>query len=192
MSDSQAPSVNCVTQLLNRIEAGDGQAAAELFPLVYDELRRLAKRQLAGEKAGQTLQATALVHEAFVRMVGAGQQNAFSCRSHFFSAAAQAMRHILVDAARGKLAIKRGGKLEREAIDIDQVHCERPHEILAVHEALDALASIDPQSAEVVKLHYFGGFSLDEIADVLGVSRSTTNRWWRYARAWLRTEIELH
>jgi len=125
-------------------------------------------------------------------MVGASKQNAFSCRSHFFSAAAQAMRRILVDAARRKLAIKRGGELEREAIDVDQVHCERPDEILAVHEALDALASIDPQSAEVVKLHYFGGFSLDEIADVLGVSRTTVNRWWRYARAWLRTEIELN
>ena len=93
------------------------------------------------------------------------------------------MRRILVDAARRKLAIKRGGELEREAIDVDQVHCERPDEILAVHEALDALASIDPQSAEVVRLHYFGGFSLDEIADVLGVSRTTVNRWWRYARA---------
>jgi len=192
MSNSQTSDVNCVTQLLNRIEAGDGAAATKLFPLVYDELRRLAKRQLASEKRGQTLQATALVHEAFVRMVGASQQNAFSCRSHFFSAAAQAMRHILVDAARRKLAIKRGGELEREAIDVDQVHCERPDEILAVHEALDALATIDPQSAEVVKLHYFGGFSLDEIADVLGVSRTTVNRWWRYARAWLRTEIELN
>ena len=185
-------SPNDITQILDRIESGDPTASSELFPLVYDELRRLAKRQLAGEKRGQTLQATALVHEAFVRMVGASKQNAFSCRSHFFSAAAQAMRRILVDAARRKLAIKRGGELEREAIDVDQVHCERPDEILAVHEALDALASIDPQSAEVVRLHYFGGFSLDEIADVLGVSRTTINRWWRYARAWLRTEIELN
>ena len=179
-----------ITQILYRIESGDPTAASELFPLVYDELRRLAKWQLAGDRRGQTLQATALVHEAYVRMVATSKQSAFYCRSSFFSAAAQAMRHILVDTARRKLAIKRGGGVARDAIDLDQVLCEHPDEILAVHEALDALAMSDPKCAEVVKLHYFGGFSLDEIAELLGVSRTTINRWWRYARAWLRTEID--
>jgi len=181
---------NDITQILDRIESGDPTAASELFPLVYDELRRLAKWQLGVEKRGQTLQATALVHEAFVRMVGASKQSAFSCRSSFFSAAAQAMRHILVDTARHKLAIKRGGGVAREAIELDQILCERPDEILAVHQALDALAVSDPKCAEVVKLHYFGGFGLDEIAELLGVSQTTIKRWWRYSRAWLRAEIE--
>lgn len=179
-----------LTSLLDRLDSGDGQAAAELFPLVYDELRRLAKWKLAEEKAGNTLQPTALVNEVYLRLVGANRQLTFGSRSGFFSAAAEAMRHILVDAARRKLALKRGGEVEREYIEIDRILVQRPNEILDVHQALEALAVHDPQSAEVVKLHYFGGYSFSEIAVLMNVSRSTTNRCWVYARAWLKTTIE--
>jgi len=179
-----------VTNLLDRLESGDGQAAVELFPLVYDELRRLAKWKLADEKTGHTLQPTALVNEVYLRLVGAKRNLTFQSRSGFFSAAAEAMRHILVDAARRKLALKRGGDVEREHIEIDRILVHRPSEILDVHQALEALAAHDPQCAEIVKLHYFGGYSFAEIADLLSVSRSTANRCWVYARAWLKTTIE--
>lgn len=179
-----------VTQLLERMDAGDREAAIELFPLVYDELRRLAKWKLADERAGHTLQPTALVNEAFVRLVGTNLDLKFESRKGFFVAAAEAMRHILVDSARRKLALKRGGKIEREQADLDRILVRRPREILDVHEALDALAEHDPQSAQIVKLHYFGGYSLAEAADLLNVSRSTANRWWVYAKAWLKDRIE--
>ncbi len=179
-----------ITNLLDRLESGDGQAAVELFPLVYDELRRLAKWKLADEKAGNTLQPTALVNEVYLRLVGAKRTLTFESRSGFFGAAAEAMRHILVDAARRKLAFKRGGDVDREYIEIDRILVHRPKEILDVHQALEALAERDAQCAEVVKLHYFGGYSFAEIADLLSVSRSTANRYWVYARAWLKTNIE--
>ena len=179
-----------LTSLLDRLDSGDGKAAAELFPLVYDELRRLAKWKLTDEKAGNTLQPTALVNEVYLRLVGANRQLTFGSRSGFFSAAAEAMRHILVDAARRKLALKRGGDVEREYIEIDRILIQRPNEILDVHQALEALAAHDPQSAEVVKLHYFGGYSFSEIAALMNVSRSTTSRCWVYARAWLKITIE--
>ncbi len=179
-----------ITNLLDRLESGDGQAAVELLPLVYDELRRLAKWKLEDEKTGNTLQPTALVNEVYLRLVGAKRNLTFESRSGFFSAAAEAMRHILVDAARRKLALKRGGDIEREYIEIDRILVHRPAEVLGVHQALEALAEHDPQCAQVAKLHYFGGYSFAEIANLLSVSRSTTNRSWVYARAWLKTTIE--
>lgn len=179
-----------VSQLLIRIESGDAKAASELFPIVYKELRRLANWQMAGEKPGQTLEATALVHEVYVRLVGAQNAAGYSGRKGFFSAAAQAMRHILVDVARKKLAQKRGAEHSRLEVDLSGIQVSNPAELLVVHDALDALTEHDPQAAQVVSLHYFGGFSLAEIAEILGVSRATVNRWWTYAKVWLRTSIE--
>jgi RNA polymerase sigma factor (TIGR02999 family) len=178
-----------VTNLLERIESGDGAAAAELFPLVYDELRRLAKWKLADEKAGNTLQPTALVNEVYLRLVGNHQQLKYESTKGFFVAAAEAMRHILVDAARRKLAQKRGGSAKRENLDLDCFHVERPTEILVVHDALDALAAQDQACAELVKLHYFGGYSMTESAEILNISRSTANRWWTYAKAFLKSQL---
>ena len=178
-----------VTNLLERVHRGDGQAVSELFAIVYDELRRLAKYQLDGEKPGQTLQPTALVNEAYVRLVGSQHDRNFSSRGGFFSAASEAMRCILVDIARQKMAMKRGGDARREQVEVDQILLHSPREILDVHEALEALAQHDTQSSEVVKLHYFGGYSLAEIAELQDLSRSTVNRLWVYARAWLKTYI---
>ncbi len=166
-----------VTQLMMRIESGDARAVGELFPVVYDELRRMARRQLSKESPGQTLQATGLVHEAYVRLVGADPQKKFSGRAGFFAAASEAMRHILVDAARRKLAQKRGGGNAKQDVDVESLVVSRPEEIFAVQEALDALAAHDPQCAEIVRLHYFGGFSLSEISEILEISRATANRW---------------
>jgi len=178
-----------ITQLLDRLDRGDGEAAIELFPLVYVELRRLAKWKLGDERPGHTLQPTALVNEAYVRLVGKNLDLKFDSRKGFFVAAAEAMRHILVDSARRKLALKRGGKIERELTDLDRILVHRPREILDVHEALEALAEHDPLSAQLVKLHYFGGYSLNEIGELMDISRATANRWWVYARAWLKTNI---
>ena len=179
-----------VTNLLDRVHSGDGQAASELFAIVYDELRRLAKYQLDGEKPGQTLQPTALVNEAYIRLAGPNPCQKFSSREGFFAAASQAMRHILVDIARRKLAIKRGGDLSRADIDLDNVEVHRPAEILSVHEALSALEVHDPKAAQIVKLHYFSGLSLAEIAEIQNVSRATAHRYWVYAKTWLRAAIE--
>jgi RNA polymerase sigma factor (TIGR02999 family) len=190
MSAESSPLNDEITQLIDRLELGDGEAAIELFPLVYDELRRLAKWKLADEKAGHTLQPTALVNEAYVRLVGNNLNLQYESRKGFFVAAAEAMRHILVDSARRKLAVKRGGDIEREHPDIDRILVHRPREILDVHEALEALAKHDPQIAQLVKLHYFGGYSLNETAELLDVSRSTAHRWWVYGRAWLKTNID--
>lgn len=190
MSEPQDAPTNCLTQLLHRIESGDGEAAKELFPLVYDELRKIAKRRLADEKAGHTLQPTALVNEAYLRLVGNNPEVRYESRNGFFIAAAEAMRHILVDSARRKLAQRRGGNNKREHMNLDFIEVERPEELLHVHDALDALAVADKQGAEIVKLHYFGGNSLAEIAQMQGVSRATVNRRWVYARAWLKTHIE--
>jgi RNA polymerase sigma factor (TIGR02999 family) len=176
-----------VTRILSRIEGGDPHAAGQLLPLVYDELRRLAAQRLAHEAPGQTLQPTALVHEAFLRLVG-GQR--FDGREHFFAAAAEAMRRILVEAARRKLAVKHGG--DRQRVDLDGQHVPvrpPPDEIVALDEALTRLAVEDPESARIVQLHFFAGLSIKEAAEALGVSRATAYRQWSFARAWLRCAI---
>ena len=180
-----------VTQILNAMEAGDNQAAGQLLPLVYDELRRLASQKLAHEKPGQTLTATALVHEAYVRLVPHAPQAAnFANRRHFFAAAAEAMRRILVENARRKKRHKHGGEWQRVELSLDQpASGGSPEELLALDDALSRLAKEDPQAAEIVQLHVFGGASIDEAADLLGLSRATAYRHWSYARAWLRCEM---
>ena len=178
-----------VTQLLNAIEHGDPRAAEQLLPLVYTELRKLAAQRLAQEKPGQTLQATALVHEAYLRLVDADKADNWNSRGHFFAAAAEAMRRILVENARRKRRLKHGGGREREPAEADIACPERPERLLALDEALDRLAATSPQAAELVKLRYFAGFSNAEAASVLGVSPRKTNQIWAYARAWLREAI---
>jgi RNA polymerase sigma factor (TIGR02999 family) len=179
--------VKDITLLLQRMQHGDAIAADELAPLVYTELRRLAAAKMAREKPGQTLQATALVHEAWLH-VGEG---AFDNRAHFFSAAAEAMRRILVDRARSKLSEKRGGQVEH--IDLDEVEIVAPavqaEEALAVNDALDELAALHPQMAELVKLRYFVGLSFEEAAGLLGTSVTSAKRDWAYARGWLHRKI---
>jgi RNA polymerase sigma factor (TIGR02999 family) len=176
--------VTDVTRLLAAAQRGDKQAAAELLPLVYGELRRLAAARLAQERAGQTLNATALVHEAYLRLVGDQQ---FDGRRHFFAAAAEAIRRILVDQARRKQAARHGGLREREDVDFDKVAAPAPDgELLALHEALDRFGEQHPEKAELVKLRYFAGLTADQAAAALGISPSTADRHWAYARAWLR------
>jgi RNA polymerase sigma factor (TIGR02999 family) len=180
-----------VTQILNALEAGDRQAAEQLLPLVYDELRRLASQKLANEKPGQTLTATALVHEAYLRLVpDAAPQAAWGGRRHFFAAAAEAMRRILVENARRKNRYKHGGDWQRIELSAEQPATGgSPEELLALDDALSRLAKEDAQAAEIVQLHVFGGASVDEAADLLGLSRATAFRHWAYARAWLRCEL---
>jgi RNA polymerase sigma factor (TIGR02999 family) len=174
-----------VTQLLAAVEAGDPDAAGRLWPLVYDELRRLAADHVAREKAGHSLDATALVHEAYVRMAAAPGRG-FADRRHFFAAAAQAMRRILVENARARGRAKRGGGRRREHPDLDAVAGAAPPEnLLALHDALDRLAAHDPVKARLVELRFFAGLTLEQAAGCLGVSLSTADRAWRYARAWL-------
>jgi RNA polymerase sigma factor (TIGR02999 family) len=180
-----------VTQILFQIEQGDSSASDELLPLVYTELRRLATAKLAQEKPGQTLQATALVHEAYMRLLGDEQPQNWNSRNHFFAAAAEAMRRILVDAARRKASRKHGGDyIRQDLLDSDIFTAAPIDEIISVHDALDALEAEDHLAAELVKLHYFGSFTLDESAELLGLSRATGYRLWTYARAWLRAELE--
>ena len=174
-----------VTRILSQIESGDPKVGEQLLPLVYDELRRLAAAKLAQEKPGQTLQATALVHEAWLRLVGDANPH-WNGRRHFFSAAAEAMRRILVESARRKRTHKHGGNMAREPLfDSALAAAAPPEEVVAVHEALDSLAAHDSLAAELVKLHYFGGFSVEEAGEMLGMSRATAYRLWTYARAWL-------
>lgn len=173
-----------VTRLLEAAQRGDKQAASELLPLVYTELRRLASAKLAHEKPGQTLNATALVHEAYLRLVGDRQ---FDGRGHFFAAAAEAIRRILVEQARRKQAAKHGGLGQRATLDPDCLAAPAPYEeLLALHEALDSFAEHHPEKAELVKLRYFAGLTADQAATALGISPSTGDRFWAYSRAWLR------
>jgi len=180
-----------VTQLLHAMEAGEPQAAHELLPLVYQELRRLAASKLARERPGHTLQATALVHEAWLRLSEAGGRR-WESRRHFLAAAAEAMRRILIENARRKQAVRHGGGLQRTELAPDELPITGgapDEELLAVHEALDALAAHDARKAELVKLRYFAGFSLEEAAAALDLSERTAKRDWAYARAWLYREI---
>jgi RNA polymerase sigma factor (TIGR02999 family) len=183
MSADHAESPAAATQ-------GDRQAAADLLPQVYAELRRLAAWHLAKEPPGQTLQATALVHEAWLRL-GAGQGQGWDNRRHFFAAAAEAMRRILVDNARRKQALRHGGGLQRTDLDeLTLVGGAPDDELLAVHDALDALAAHDPRKADLVRLRYFAGFTLEETAAALGISERTAKRDWTYSKAWLFREIK--
>ncbi len=178
------------TVLLTAVERGDPKAADELLELVYQELRQLATHKMAQEAPGQTLQPTALVHEAWLRLVGPGNPG-FENRAHFFSAAAEAMRRILIDRARRRRTRRHGGGFER--VDLDECDLTAPqadNELLAVHEALDKLAKIYPVQAEVVKLRYFGGRTNEEVAQILDVSLSTVKNHWAFARAWLLQEIK--
>ena len=178
-----------VTRILNAIHSGDTKAAEELLPLVYDELRRLAALKMAGESPGHTLQPTALVHEAWLRLAGSHEQS-WQNRAHFFGAAAEAMRRILVDHARRKQSLKRGGGADHEPLNESAVVLSSPpDELLAIHEALDALAREDPQTAELVKLRYFVGMRMEEAAAALGLPLRSAERLWTYARVWLHREI---
>ena len=184
------PLISGATYILDRLEQGDPKAAEELLPLVYDELRRLAAAKLAGEAPGQTLQATALVHEAWLRIANQDQQQ-FTGRAHFFAAAAEAMRRILVDRARRKRAAKHGGGLTPVDIGLVELPIESdPDRLLRVHEVLDKLAAEEPVRAEIVKLRFFVGMNHNEIAQALHVSEKTVKRYWAYAKAWLQRALE--
>jgi RNA polymerase sigma factor (TIGR02999 family) len=177
--------VSEVTHILSAIEQGDPHAAEQLWQLVYDELRQLAGAQMAREKPGQTLDATALVHEAYLRLAGDPDQ-AFANRRHFFAAAAEAMRRILVETARRKGREKHGGGLRRQQADLDALDAGAPaEELLTLHEALEQFAAHDPLKAKLVELRFFGGLTLEQAALCLDISLSTADRSWRYARAWL-------
>ena len=179
-----------ITRVLSAIEQGDPHAASQLLPLVYEELRKVAAQRLAQEKPGQTLDATALVHEAYIRLVDVKTPKRWDGRRHFFAAAAEAMRRILVESARRKKRLKRGGSGKRLDLDAACSLVEQPSdELLALSNALDKLSEQEPVKAELVKLRYFGGFSVDEAAELLGISRATAKRYWAYARAWLFSEI---
>jgi RNA polymerase sigma factor (TIGR02999 family) len=183
-----------VTRILSAIEQGEPHAAEQLLPLVYAELRQLAAQKMAHEKPGQTLQATALVHEAYLRLVGntnPSRQPHWNSRRHFFAAAAEAMRRILVEHARARGSLKQGGGRERLNLDDLALACpERPEELLALDEALTRLAAVEPQAAELVHLRYFAGQTMSAAADLLGLSLRSTHRLWAYARAWLLQELE--
>ena len=179
-----------VTRILSQIESGDPSAAEQLLPLVYDELRKLAAAKLAQEKPGQTLQATALVHEAYLRLVDVDQAQHWDSRGHFFAAAAEAIRRILVEYARKKARVRHGGGKKR--IDLDEallVAEESGDDVISLDEVLAKFASLEPVKAELVKLRYFAGCSIDEAADLLNISRTSAKRYWAYARAWLLAEL---
>ncbi|MDB5337324.1 MAG: sigma factor [Planctomycetaceae bacterium] len=180
-----------VTQLLNAIDRGNPQAAVQLLPVVYEELRRLAAARLAAEPSGNTLQPTALVHEAYLRLVGTPEGDRWDHRGHFFAAAAEAMRRILIDEARRKATERHGGAMQRQMLDPDSTAGAEPREeLLAINEALDRLEAEDPLKANLVKLRYFVGLSLAEAAAALDLSERTAGRHWAYARAWLRRAVE--
>jgi RNA polymerase sigma factor (TIGR02999 family) len=178
------------TRILSAIEEGNQKAAGQLLPVVYDELRKLAAARLAQEKPGQTLQATALVHEAYLRLIGPANKQQWDGRGHFFAAAAEAMRRILVENARRKGRIKRGGALRRIDLEsADLVTSAVPDDLLDLDDALIRLSGEDPEAAQLIKLRLFAGLSIDEAADLLGVSRSTAYEHWAYARAWLHSAL---
>lgn len=179
-----------VTRILSQIESGDPSAAEKLLPLVYEELRKLAAAKLAQENPGQTLQATALVHEVYLRLVDVEQGQQWNSRGHFFGAAAEAMRRILVEQARRKKSAKAGGKLERR--DLDDYEIEAPSrsvDLLALDESLEKLALLDPRKAKLVKLRYFAGLTICQAAEALDISESTADADWAYAKSWLRLEM---
>jgi len=182
--------VSDITHVLGRLEQGDAKAAEELLPLVYDELRRLAANKMANEQPGHTLQPTALVHEAWLRLGGIDAPG-FQNRAHFFGAAAEAMRRILIERARRRIAAKRGGGAVQ--VDLDEIEIPSPvaddDQLLAVNEALEKFAALDPRKAELVKLRYFVGMSFDEASTALGIAVPTAKQWWAYARAWLTVEL---
>jgi RNA polymerase sigma factor (TIGR02999 family) len=181
--------VSDITLILSAIEQGDPHAAGKLWPIVYEELRKLASTQMAREKPGQTLDATGLVHEAYLRLAG-GLDQPFANRRHFFAAAAEVMRRILVENARGKAREKRGGGRHRDHNDLEALRAGGPAEdLLALHEALELFAGHDPLKAKLVELRFFGGLTLEEAAECLGISLSSADRAWRYARAWLYTAM---
>lgn len=180
-----------VTQILLQIESGDPSAAEQLLPLVYEELRKLAATKLAQEKPGQTLQATALVHEAYIRLVDLEKSRQWNSRGHFFGAAAEAMRRILVENARRKLRVRHGGDLARIDLDAAElVAALPPDELLGLHDAIEKLAEHDLPAANLVKLRYFAGLSTEQAADTLGLSRTSAYRHWTYAKAWLFSQIQ--
>ncbi len=182
--------MNEVTQILYALAQGDPSAASQLLPLVYEELRQLAAQKLVHETPGQTLQPTALVHEAYLRLVGAGEELHWNSRGHFFAAAAEAMRRILVESARRKHATKHGG--ERSRVPLEEFHrvSESPRDMLDLDEALTRFAAEEPAKAKLVQLRFFGGLSIPEAAATLEVSEATAERWWAYARAWLFSELQ--
>lgn len=181
-----------VTQILSQIENGDPSAAEQLLPLVYDELRKLAAARLANEKPGQTLQATALVHDAYIRLVDVDKAQHWDSRGHFFAAAAVAIRHILVEEARRKKRLKRGGDQHRLRLEDLQLAIDvRPDQLLALDEAISELELEDPEKAKVVELRFFAGMKHEEVAMAMGVSAVTARRHWRYARAWLRQKMRV-
>jgi RNA polymerase sigma factor (TIGR02999 family) len=183
--------MNEVTSLLNAAQSGDPQAAEQLFPLIYDDLRRLAARRLAREAPGQTLDPTSLIHEVYLRLVGSDQGAHWDSKGHFFAAAAEAMRRILVENARRKRCLKRGGGLERRELDEAMLMAPEPREdLLALDEALTQLAATDRAAASLVELRYFAGLSMPEAAQVLGIALRTAERLWTYARAWLHEYVK--
>ncbi len=176
-----------VTQILNAIERGDPSASDKLLPLVYEELRVLARQRLSNEKPGQTLQATALVHEAYLRLVGDDKEPSWDNRGHFFAAAAEAMRRILVEAARRKKRLRHGGDLQRQEVVIDNIPSPyRVDEVLELHEHLTRLSETHPQVVRLVEMKYFAGFTLEEIAEQMNYNVRTAQRYWAYAKAWLK------
>ena len=179
-----------VTQILSQIESGDPSAAEQLLPLVYDELRKLAAAKMAQEKPGQTLQATALVHDAYLRLVGVEKAQHWNSRGHFFGAAAEAMRRILIEKARQKETLKRGGdRIKLNVAEIRSVDNTSPLDLLALDEALQQLEAADPRRAELVKLRFFAGLSNEQAAQALGISSSTADNDWAYAKTWLRMRL---
>ena len=182
--------MNDLFQTLSAIEAGDPHAADQLLPLVYDELRKLARQKMAQEESGQTLQATGLVHEAYLRLVDVEKAPHWNSRGHFFAAAAEAMRRILIDRAREKLALKRGGDRKRLPLDeVDPPAGTPPEDLLALDEALEQLTRLDPSAGQLVKLRYFAGLSVEQAAEALNLSTATAYRHWTFARAWLHSQV---
>lgn len=179
-----------VTRILSQMEGGDPSAAERLLPLVYEELRKLAAAKLAQEKSGQTLQATALVHEAYLRLVQPEQESTWNSRGHFFAAAAEAMRRILVEQARRKKSQRGGGGAQRQGVDEQQIAAPEPNvDVLAVNDVLERFQRVDHVAAQLVKLRYYVGMTIPQAAEVMGISRSTADRYWAYARAWLHAEL---